>query len=72
MSSRKLQRLLEKHDARLVRQRGTSHAIYERVSEGRIYRAPVVTGKSELSPRYIRLVLRQLGFTKDEIKALFR
>ncbi len=71
LSSKKLLRLLEKNGARFVRQRGTSHAIYERVSEGEVKRAPVLTGKQELSPKYIKVVLRQLGFSNDEIRRLF-
>jgi predicted RNA binding protein YcfA (HicA-like mRNA interferase family) len=72
MSSRKFIRLLEANGACFVRQRGTSHAIYERVVGEVTRRAPVITGKRELSPRYIKLVLRQLGFTDQEIRALFR
>lgn len=72
MSSRKFARLLERHGAVFVRQRGTSHAIFERVAEERKWRAPVLMGKRELSPRYIRLVLRQLGFTKTEIQKMFK
>ena len=72
LSSRKFVRLLEKHGAYFVRQRGTSHAIYERVTEGITRRAPVVMGKSELSPKYIKLVLRQLGFSDEEIGGMFK
>ena len=36
----------------------------------RCYRAPVVMGKKEHSPKYMKLVLRQLGFTDVEIEAL--
>jgi len=45
----------------------TSHAIFEREKNGTIYRAPVVMAKSELSPKYVKLVLRQLGFTDEEL-----
>jgi predicted RNA binding protein YcfA (HicA-like mRNA interferase family) len=71
MSSRKFVRLLEKHGVVFIRQQGTSHAIFERVTADKKWRAPVLMGKSELSPQYIRLVLRQLGFTKAEIETLF-
>jgi predicted RNA binding protein YcfA (HicA-like mRNA interferase family) len=70
MSSKKFAKLLTRGDARFIRQRGTSHAIFEREKEGRMYRAPVVMGKRELSPKYMKLVLRQLGFTDEEIAAL--
>jgi predicted RNA binding protein YcfA (HicA-like mRNA interferase family) len=71
MSSRKFVRLLERHDVVFVRQQGTSHAIFERVTQERTWRAPVIMGKSELSAQYIRLVLRQLGFTSTEIDKIF-
>jgi len=70
MSSKKFVTLLTRGDARFVRQRSTSHAIFEREKEGEVYRAPVVMGKRELSPKYMKLVLRQLGFTNEEIEAL--
>jgi predicted RNA binding protein YcfA (HicA-like mRNA interferase family) len=72
LSSRKFVRLLEKNGAHFVRQRGTSHAIYERVTEEITRRTPVVMGKSELSPKYIKLVLRQLGFSDEEIDGMFK
>jgi len=71
LSSRKLVRLLERHGAIFVRQRGTSHAIYERWASGERKRAPVVMGEQELSPKYVRLVLGQLGFSDDEIREIF-
>jgi len=45
----------------------TGHAIFEREKNGTICRAPVVMAKSELSPKYVKLVLRQLGFTDEEL-----
>jgi predicted RNA binding protein YcfA (HicA-like mRNA interferase family) len=67
MSSQRLVKLLSQGNARFVRQNGTSHAIFEREKNGKIYRAPVVMAKSELSSKYIKLVMRQLGFTEDDI-----
>jgi len=67
MSSQRLVKLLNKGNARFVRQSGTSHAIFEREKNGTIYRAPVVMAKSELSPKYVKLALRQLGFTDEEL-----
>jgi predicted RNA binding protein YcfA (HicA-like mRNA interferase family) len=49
MSSQKLVKLLNQGNARFVRQSGTSHAIFERESDGRMYRAPVIMAKSDLS-----------------------
>jgi len=70
MSSQKFVKLLNRGDARFVRQSGTSHAIFEREKDGTIYRAPVIMARSELSPKYMKLVLRQLGFTDAEIEVL--
>ena len=70
MSSQKLVRLLDQGNARFVRQSGTSHAIFEREKDGRMYRAPVIMAKNDLSSKYVRLVFRQLGFTDAEIDAL--
>ena len=70
MPSRKFVALLAKGNARLIRQRGTSHAIFERISGGITYHAPVVMAKDELSSHYMLIVLRQLGFTDDEIEDL--
>lgn len=71
MSSQKLVKLLNHGNARFVRQSGTSHAIFERESGGVMYRAPVIMAKSDLSSKYVKLVLRQLGFTDAEIDLLF-
>jgi predicted RNA binding protein YcfA (HicA-like mRNA interferase family) len=70
MSSQKLVKLLNQGNAKFVRQSGTSHAIFERESDGRMYRAPVIMARSDLSSKYVRLVLRQLGFTDAEIDVL--
>ena len=59
MSSKKFVKLLARGGAIFIRQRGTSHAIFEREKEGKVYRAPVVMAKKELSPKYLKLVLRQ-------------
>lgn len=68
MSSQKFVKLLNRGDARFVRQSGTSHAIFKREKDGTIYRAPVIMARNEL--KYMKLVLRQLGFTDAEIEAL--
>jgi len=70
MSSRKFSRLLAQGNAKMVRQRGTSHAVFEREKEGRVYRAPVIMAKAELSSVYMKLVMHQLGFTEEEIDAI--
>ena len=70
MSSKKFSRLLALGNAKIVRQRGTSHAVFERENAGRVYRAPVIMAKAELSSVYMKLVLHQLGFSDEELDAI--
>jgi len=70
MSSKKFAKLITHGGAIFVRQKSTSHAIFERENDENVYRAPVVMGKRELSPKYMKIVLRQLGFTDEEIDFL--
>ena len=70
MSSKKFAKLITHGGAIFVRQKSTSHAIFEREKDENVYRAPVVMGKRELSPKYMKIVLRQLGFTDEEIDFL--
>ena len=72
MSSAEFVKLLRKGGARFIRQRRTSHAIYERVVGSRTFRVPVVMGKRDLTPKYIKLVFHQLGFTNAEIDQLLQ
>jgi len=71
LSSQKFIFLLKRNGVKFIRQRHTSHAIFERRKKGKIFRAPVITAKKELSPKYIKVVLLQLGFTREEINNLF-
>ncbi len=72
LSSRKFKALLEKNGAYLKRQGPTDHAIFGRETAEEKFAAPVQMGKKELDPRYIKLVLKQLYFSNDEIKNIFR
>jgi hypothetical protein len=72
LSSRKFVSVLKKGGATLVRQGATDHAIFERVTPEHVFRTPVLMGKTELSPKYIKIVLLQLGFSDREIEALFK
>jgi len=54
MSSKKFVKLLARGGAKFIRQKSTSHAIFERQKEGGVYRAPVVMAKKELSPKFKR------------------
>jgi len=41
--------------------------MFKREKEGRVYHAPVIMAKAELSSVYMKLVMHQLGFTDEEI-----
>jgi predicted RNA binding protein YcfA (HicA-like mRNA interferase family) len=71
-SSKKFKALLEKNGVYFERQGKTDHAIFVRETSQGKFAAPVQMGKNELDPHYIKLVLKQLGFSNDEIKKMFR
>lgn len=71
LSSKRFRSVLEKNGAYLKRQGKTDHAIFVRETKERTFAAPVQMGKKELSPHYIKLVLKQLGFSNEDIKKMF-
>lgn len=70
LSSKQLVQLLQNHGAVFKRHGRGDHAIYERIVAGKRYAAPIIHGKKTLSPIYVKQVLRQLGFTQEEIDQL--
>lgn len=72
ISSKQFRKLLEQFGCYFARQGATDHAIFVRETSVKKFAAPVQTGKKDLSPIYIKLVLKQLGFTSEEIKNIFR
>lgn len=72
LSSKKFKALLEANGAYLKRQGKTDHAIFVKETPQRKFAAPVQMGKKELDPHYIKLVLKQLNFSADEIKQIFK
>ena len=71
LSSKQFKTLLEKNGVYLKRQGKTDHAIFVRETKERKFAAPVQMGKRELNSHYIKLVLKQLGFSNSEIKTMF-
>ena len=61
MSSKKFAKLLARGGAIFVRPGSASHAIFEREKEGTVYRAPVVRGKRELSPKVCESGVETVG-----------
>ena len=72
MSSRKLIRLVKKAGAVFDREGKGDHGIYKRVVEGRLLKAPILQGKSELPPEYCLMIFKQLGVTDKEINELLK
>ena len=72
LSSKRFKRLLESNGCYCVRQGATDHAIFAKQTFERKFAAPVQMGKQELSPIYIKLVLKQLGFSSQDIKRIFK
>lgn len=72
LSSKKFKKILGKNGVYFARQGATDHAIFVRETPEKKFAAPVQMGKQELSPNYIKLVLKQLGFSNLEIYSIFR
>lgn len=72
LSSKQFRKVLEQLGCYFARQGATDHAIFVRETLVRKFAAPVQMGKKDLSSIYIKLVLKQLGFSSEEIKSIFR
>jgi predicted RNA binding protein YcfA (HicA-like mRNA interferase family) len=70
MPSKEFVKLLTRGGARFIRQKSTSMQYLNVKKKEGGYRTPVVMAKKELSTKYMKLVLRQLGFTNEEIDAI--
>lgn len=72
LSSKDFAKLLTNNGAQFIRQGATDHAIYARILDEKRYTAPVQMGKKSLDPVYIKLVLKQLKFSKEDIAIIFK
>ncbi len=72
MSSRKLIRLVKRAGAVFDREGKGDHVIYKRAVKGRLLKAPILQGKTELPPEYCLVVFKQLGLTDKEINDLLK
>ena len=72
MSSRKLIKLLRNAGAVFDREGKGDHVIYRRDTNGKVMKAPVIQGKTELPPQYSLMVFKQLGLSDEEINKVLK
>ncbi|MGA7875599.1 MAG: type II toxin-antitoxin system HicA family toxin [Desulfoferrobacter sp.] len=70
LKPRELINLLNRGGCRFYREGRGDHRLYVRIVEGKKRIVPIDMGASEFSPPYVLRILRQFGFTDDEIETL--
>ena len=70
LKPRELIRLLKEGGCVFYRQGRGDHCLYVRHFKGQKRVVPIDMGASELSPPYVLRIIRQFGFTDDEIEEL--
>ncbi|MBF0606706.1 MAG: type II toxin-antitoxin system HicA family toxin [Candidatus Magnetobacterium sp. LHC-1] len=71
LKPRALIRILERGGCAYYREGKGDHSIYIRYFAGEKRVVPIDMGAKEFSPFYTLRIMRQFGFTDDEIKSLF-
>jgi predicted RNA binding protein YcfA (HicA-like mRNA interferase family) len=69
INSKQIIKIIEKLGFVLIRQSGTSHAVYRRASDGRRTTIPV-HGKKSLKRRTIKAICKDLGISIEQLKEL--
>ena len=72
LKARQLIRLIESVGCEFCREGKGDHKLYVRHTDGKKHVAPIDMGEQEFSPPYVLRILRQFGFTDDEINELLR
>jgi len=72
LKPKELIRLLEKGGCTFYREGKGDHSLYTREVEGQRRVVPIDMGAGEMSPAYVLRILRQFGFTDQEIESLLR
>jgi predicted RNA binding protein YcfA (HicA-like mRNA interferase family) len=70
LKARKLIRILESAGCEFYREGKGDHKLYVRYIEGKKRVVPIDMGEREFSPIYVLRILRQFGFTDEEIDEL--
>ncbi|MBW6487241.1 MAG: type II toxin-antitoxin system HicA family toxin [Syntrophobacterales bacterium] len=69
---KQLIRLLESRGCSFYREGKGDHKLYVRYVEGRKRVTPIDMGQKEFSPPYVLRILRQFGFSDEEIEGLLK
>jgi predicted RNA binding protein YcfA (HicA-like mRNA interferase family) len=69
INSKQIIKIIEKLGFELIRQSGTSHAVYRRESDGRRTTIPV-HGKKSLKRRTIKSICKDVGINIEQLKEL--
>jgi predicted RNA binding protein YcfA (HicA-like mRNA interferase family) len=69
INSKQIIKIIEKLGFELIRQSGTSHAVYRRASDGRRTTIPV-HGKKSLKRRTIKSICKDVGISIEQLKEL--
>ena len=72
LKPRKLITLLESAGCKFHREGKGDHRLYIRYAQGRKRVVPIDMGAGELSPPYVLQILRQFGFTDEEIENILK
>ena len=68
VNSKQIIKIVEKMGFILIRQSGSSHAIYRRDSDGRRTTVPI-HGKRSLKRKTVKSICKDLGITIEELKS---
>lgn len=71
LKPKQLIKLLEGGGCSFYREGKGDHRLYSRQVGGQKRVVPIDVGAGEISPAYVLRILRQFGFTDDEITAFF-
>jgi predicted RNA binding protein YcfA (HicA-like mRNA interferase family) len=72
LKPKQLIRLLERAGCVFYREGKGDHSLYTRTVEGKVRVVPIDIGAREMSPAYVLRILRQFGFTDEEIEVLLK
>jgi predicted RNA binding protein YcfA (HicA-like mRNA interferase family) len=72
LKARQLIRLIESGGCEFYREGKGDHKLYVRHNDGKKRVVPIDMGEREFSAPYVLRILRQFGFTDDEINELLR
>lgn len=72
LKPKELIKRLERSGCKFYREGKGDHCLYMREVEGKKKIVPIDMGAKEMSPAYVLRILRQFGFTDEDINELLR